>query len=209
MKRIRKKPADRRSSIIDVARDLFETKEYDKTTMQDVMDVLDIAKGTIYHYFPSKEALLEAVIENIVTTNITHMQNLIQTTSGTALEKIQLLAKAGDISTENAGFLDSLHKPGNSTMHTRILGSMVTKQAVLYAHLIKQGCEEGVFDVDNPLECAEFLLAGIQFLTDKGIYPWASADLDRRICAFPKLLEQLLKAPPGSFDFMLQITQKK
>lgn len=208
MARITKKPTDRKRELIDTARHLFQTKGYDQVTMQDVMDSLDIAKGTIYHYFKSKDELFEAVIESIAETNINHMQTIIETTSGTALEKIKILAKAGDISAENANILQGLHQPDNSEMHSRILASMITKQARLYEQLIKQGCKEGVFTVDNPLECAELILAGIQFLTDKGIYPWPSEDLHRRAQAFPKLLEQFLKAPTGSFDFMIQITQK-
>ena len=69
MARIIKKPTERRSDIVNAARYLFQSKEYDKTTMQDVMDYLGIAKGTIYHYFESKEAILEAVIEDIVHVN--------------------------------------------------------------------------------------------------------------------------------------------
>jgi len=202
-----KNPADRKREIIETARHLFQSKGYDKVTMQDIMDSLDIAKGTIYHYFKSKEELLEAVIESIVETNVSHMQDIIETTSGTALEKIKILAKAGDISVENTSILERLHKPDNSAMHLRILASMITKQAGLYEGLIKQGCEEGVFTAENPLECAELILAGVQFLTDKGIYPWSSEDLHRRAKTLPKLLEQLLRAPSGSFDFMIQMTQ--
>lgn len=204
MVRITKKPIDRKSELVETARHLFQTKGYDKVTMQDVMEALDIAKGTIYHYFKSKDDLFEAVIEDIVTSTIAHMQSIIETTSGTALEKINMLAKAGNISAENTNILEGLHQPDTSEMHSRILAAMITRQAQLYEHVIKQGCKEGVFTVDNPLECAELILAGIQFLTDKGIYPWSSQDLYRRSQAFPKLLEQFLKAPVGSFDFMIE-----
>ena len=34
------------------------------------------------------------------------------------------------------------------------------KLAPLYARVISQGCEEEVFRVEHPLECAEILLAG-------------------------------------------------
>lgn len=204
MARIVKSPTDRKSELVETARHLFQTKGYDDVTMQDVMDTLGIAKGTIYHYFKSKDELFEAVIESIVETNINHMQTIVETASGTALEKIKMLAKAGDISAENANILQGLHQPDTGAMHSRILASMITKQAKLYEQLIKQGCKEGVFAVDNPLECAELILAGIQFLTDKGIYPWSPEDLRRRAHAFPKLLEQFLKAPTGSFDFMIE-----
>lgn len=204
MMRIVKNPIDRKTELINTARHLFQTKGYDDVTMQDVMDVLGIAKGTIYHYFKSKEDLFEAVIEDIVKANINYMQDILETTSGTALEKIKMLAKAGNISADNANILQGLHQPDTSAMHSRILASMITQQARLYEQLIKQGCKEGVFTVDNPLECAELILAGIQFLTDTGIYPWSKQDLQRRAQAFPQLIEQVLKAPRGSFQFMVK-----
>jgi len=34
--------------------------------MQELMKKLNIAKGTIYHYFSSKESLLESVVEDII-----------------------------------------------------------------------------------------------------------------------------------------------
>jgi hypothetical protein len=77
------------------------------------------------------------------------------------------------------------------------------RQAPLYAELIRQGCEEGLFQTEHPLECAEFILAGIQFLTDMGIHPWKQEDLIRRLLAFPPMIEALLNAPQGSFQFLL------
>lgn len=204
MARIVKKFEDRRADIVKAARRLFQTKEYDKTTMQDVMDALGIAKGTIYHYFKSKEALLAAVIEDIVDQSVNHMQTLVKEAKGNALQKMKLLVKTGGIAEENKTLLDHLHRPGNEAMHTRLLAAALIKQAPLYAELIQQGCDEGIFTTEAPLECAEFILSGIQFLTDMGIYPWSQADLNRRILAFPKLIEQQLQAPPGSFKFLAE-----
>lgn len=193
---------ERKADIVQAARYLFQTKEYDKTTMQDVMDNLGIAKGTIYHYFESKEALLEAVVENMVDTNIEQMQAVIQEAKGNALEKMQLLVETGNMAANNSSILDHLHRRGNDAMHIRLLAATLVKQAPLYAKLIQQGCDEGIFQTTAPLECAEFILSAIQFLTDLRIYPWTQDDLNRRAHAFPKLIEQQLKTPPGSFQFM-------
>jgi AcrR family transcriptional regulator len=203
MVRIVKKPAVRRVEIMKAAIRLFQTKGYEQTTMQDVMEYLGIAKGTIYHYFKSKEELLEAVIENIVDESVEQMQAAIKAMKGNALEKTLLLIGLGRVAVDNNGLLEHLHQPGNMGMHTRLLASALCKQAPLYAELIRQGCEEGIFQTDNPLECAEFILSAIQFLTDRGIYPWAQEELIRRAQAFPGIIEALLKAPPGSFQFML------
>jgi AcrR family transcriptional regulator len=203
MVRVVKKAAERRSEIVQAARHLFQTKGYDKTTIQDVMDHLGIAKGTIYHYFKSKEELLEAIIENIVDENIEQMQILMKEVKGNALEKTRMLIGAGNMAAHNNEILEHLHQPGNTGMHIRLLAATLVKQAPLYAELIRQGCEEGVFQTDTPLECAEFILSAIQFLTDQGVYPWTQEELTRRALAFPGLIEAQLKAAPGSFQFML------
>ncbi|MCP4422073.1 MAG: hypothetical protein GY805_36130 [Chloroflexi bacterium] len=89
-------------------------------------------------------------------------------------------------------------------MHTRLLAIAIERQAPLYESLFRQGCEEGIFQTEHPLESAEFILAGIQLLTDVGLHPWAQEDLVRRAMAFPALVEAQLKAPAGSFNFLLE-----
>ncbi|NMC11320.1 MAG: TetR/AcrR family transcriptional regulator [Chloroflexi bacterium] len=204
MARIVKKPEERRREIIESARRLFQTKEYDNTTMQDVIDELKIAKGTIYYYFKSKEELLEAVVETMVDEDIASKRLLLKGISGNALDKFRLLQKMNSLSEENKEILEHLHQPGNIGMHTRLLAVTITKEAPLYADIIHQGCEEGLFETNSPLEAAEFLLSGIQFLTDLGIYSWKKEDLMRRVQSFPSLIEALLKAPQDSFRFLIE-----
>ncbi|HVM71624.1 MAG TPA: TetR/AcrR family transcriptional regulator [Anaerolineales bacterium] len=204
MVRIVKKAEVRRQEIVAAARNLFQAKEYESTTMQDVMDQLGIAKGTIYHYFKSKEELLEAVVESIGEEDLARKQALLDATPGSALVKIRALLRAGSLAEEHAEILESLHSPGNLGMHIRQLAVALMQQAPLYADLIQQGCNEGLFQTEHPRECAEFILSAVQFLTDMGIHPWSQEDLLRRALAFPALIEALLQAPQGSFHFMLE-----
>jgi AcrR family transcriptional regulator len=202
MVRTVKKPEERRAEIIRAARTLFQTKGYDNTSMQDVMDELGIAKGTIYYYFKSKDDLLEAVVTNIVDEITAHMRSLIDQSNGNALEKIALLTKSGYLSEGDRQIVESFHSSNNSGMQVRLLGVALIKEAPIYAEVIKQGCQEGLFQTDTPLECAEFILCSFQFLTNPSIFPWAQEDLMRRARAFPALLEAQLKAPAGSFRFL-------
>lgn len=203
MARIVKKPEERWLEIVRTARRLFQTHEYDQVTMQDVIESVGIAKGTIYHYFKSKNELLEAVINDIVEECIRKMQKVLDTSSGNALQKIRMLIERGRVAAEESTILAHLHKRGNEAMHVRLLAATLAQQAPLYAKLIQQGCDEGLFHTDTPLECAEFILTATHFLTDVGIYPWTKEDLSRRSKAFPKLLEKQLQAPFGSFDFIM------
>jgi len=207
MTRTVKKPDERREEIIKAARELFHSKEYDKATMQELMKTLNIAKGTIYHYFSSKEELLEAVVEDLMDEELAKKNKLVKESRRkklNAVETIRFLSTQDRMAEENEEILDMLHQPGNIILHARQLGRYLTRLAPIYAAVIEEGCEQGMFKTDHPLECAEFLLAGIQFLTDVGFYPWTQEEIARRMAAFPSLLEDLLSAPEGAFDFLVE-----
>ncbi|MBT3189153.1 MAG: TetR/AcrR family transcriptional regulator [Anaerolineae bacterium] len=204
MVRTVKKPEERRQEIILAAAELFRSKGYEKTTMQNVMDAVGIAKGTIYHYFKSKEDLLEAVIEQSVVEYLAGMQTTLDESSGNALDKMRLLITSGQVADEQEEILEHLHRPGNAGMQTRQLAVTISGLAPLYAKVIQQGCDEGVFQTEYPLESGELLLTGIQFLTDLGIHPWSQEELIRRAMAFPALIEAQLRAPKGSFNFLIE-----
>jgi len=69
-----------RCSIISVAMTLFKEKGVDGTTMEEIAEKADIAKGTLYNYFPVKEAIIDEYIKRSFTVKneerILQMKNL-------------------------------------------------------------------------------------------------------------------------------------
>jgi AcrR family transcriptional regulator len=55
-------PPDRFTQLIDVATKTFVARGYRLTQMSDIADALGVAKGTIYGYVESKEALFDAAV---------------------------------------------------------------------------------------------------------------------------------------------------
>lgn len=53
--------ADRRESILDAALSCFVERGFHGTAIPQIAEAADIAAGTIYHYFDSKEALVNAL----------------------------------------------------------------------------------------------------------------------------------------------------
>lgn len=53
----RVQPDDRRRAILDIAREVFMSEGYAKASMSVIAARLGGSKGTLYNYFPSKEAL--------------------------------------------------------------------------------------------------------------------------------------------------------
>jgi len=58
-----KKGEENRKLIVEAANQLFYTKGYNQTAFSEVAKAVGIPKGNFYHYFKSKDDLLEAVID--------------------------------------------------------------------------------------------------------------------------------------------------
>jgi len=56
-RRQRKKQAQA-TAIVGVAMELFEQQGFEKTTMEQIAEQADVAKATLYKYFPAKEAIV-------------------------------------------------------------------------------------------------------------------------------------------------------
>lgn len=56
--RMERKKEKTRQKIVSVALKLFKQQGFDATTMEQIAEEVDIAKGTLYNYFPVKEAIL-------------------------------------------------------------------------------------------------------------------------------------------------------
>jgi AcrR family transcriptional regulator len=62
----RRRKEARPSEIVEAARNCFIAKGFAKTRVEEVARRAGVSKGTVYVYFPSKEALFEAVIRTNV-----------------------------------------------------------------------------------------------------------------------------------------------
>lgn len=61
--RVERKKEETKKKIIDVAMKLFKQHGFNVTTMEQIAAEVDIAKGTLYNYFPVKEAILSEYIQ--------------------------------------------------------------------------------------------------------------------------------------------------
>lgn len=59
-------PADTRERILEVAARLFHEQGYNATGIATILREAKVNSGSLYHYFPSKEALLVGVLERYV-----------------------------------------------------------------------------------------------------------------------------------------------
>ena len=85
--KLAKKSDERRNQILDVAQELFLSKGFHKTTINDILKIVDIAKGTFYYYYESKMDVLDDLIDRFIDRQVEELQKLSASPELTALEK--------------------------------------------------------------------------------------------------------------------------
>ncbi len=82
---------EKRNAILDAAQRLIYTKGYEQMTIQDILDALQISKGAFYHYFDSKQDLMDALIERMIEEADRLIRPIAYDPQLPALEKFQRL----------------------------------------------------------------------------------------------------------------------
>lgn len=67
----------KKEQILDISLSLFLEKGYDNTSISDIVTSLDIARGTLYYHFESKEAIIDAIIEQSVKEIVEKVEKMV------------------------------------------------------------------------------------------------------------------------------------
>lgn len=92
--RWRRRSEARPGEIVEAALDLFVEKGFAATRMDEIAKRAGVTKGTVYLYFPSKEDLFRAVVEEMMGPNIETGERLVAGYTGPTVELIRELIVA-------------------------------------------------------------------------------------------------------------------
>lgn len=146
--------------ILSTAYSFFIEKGYEKTSIQDIINELGISKGAIYHYFKSKEEILQSVLLLEKEKANTYLDKLIQESDGcNAQEKIKYVLNK-IISDENINTTNRflLNQTNNSKAIIQSIIQTVNIDSIKFFEIIKDGVKDGSLNTDFPKECSELLL---------------------------------------------------
>jgi len=208
--RVTKTPEARRTEFLDTAQRLFFERGYEQTSVNDIIAAAGVSKGAFYHYFASKEAVLEAVADRLVTQSIDQAADVLEDPSLDALARLNaFLSGSRRLKVEYAPMLIKslrvLLRPENLLLRHRINAATIGRVAPILAKIIEQGVEEGVLDTPDPLGTAEMLLhlgtvvhdvmaIALEFETH-GAVEVAIEMLDRRLGLYEVAFNRILGLP--------------
>jgi TetR/AcrR family transcriptional regulator, transcriptional repressor for nem operon len=159
--------ASKRDQILDSAQRLMFTKGYERMSIQDILDDIQISSGAFHHYFDSRAAFLEAFIERIQQESEKPLLPILQDQHLSAIEKLQ-------------GFFDTLdslriaHKvdvikvlrfwysDDNALVRLKVDRAVLKQRAPLINAIVRQGIQEGIFTTAFPDQAGEVILSLLQ-----------------------------------------------
>jgi AcrR family transcriptional regulator len=166
-----KEHAVRRSELLEAAQRLVFTKGYEQMTIQDILDELGIAKGTFYHYFKSKRALLEAMIDSLLDDALDLMRPIVDDPGLSAIDKFQQIfdAISGWKTASKEYHLSLLrvwYAEDNAVARWKVRMARIERMRPFIAAVIHQGVDEHMMNVRDPDQTSEVVLSLLQEFID-------------------------------------------
>ncbi len=207
----------KRSEILDVALRLVYSKGYQAMSIQDILDALSISRGAFYHYFVSKQALLEALVDRMGQTAEQVLLPVVQDPHLTAIQKFRRYFEASirwkDMQkTLIVSLLRMWYTDDNAIVRQKMAAGSIRSSRYLLAPMIRQGIAEGVFTTPYPEQVAE-IVAGVGLTISDSVIglllvpqpgPEIRERLNDMLAAYIDTVERIVGAPAGSFkDFAM------
>ena len=173
----------RKQELLKIAYELFITKGYEKTSVDEIIEKAKIAKGTYYYYFESKEQTLEEVVNMMIDNGVRKAKEVLN--SKLPLENkfigiiLSLRPNVDEINVQNA-----IHFPENVTMHKKVNEKIIDEATPLLIQLVEEGKKTGLFNCDNVKE---------------------RKDSKRYALIYIETAEKMLGAKAGTLDFVKEL----
>lgn len=159
--------AQREQAILETLKQLIFSKGYERLTISDMCNALGISSGALFHYFKTKKAMLEALVEQMQQDAEATLQQIVDDPQSSAVEKFQgILDKLHRLRAQNRetvlALLKGWYTDENAIVRQKIADRTVRARAPLLSTIITQGTGESVFRCSTPELTAELILSLLQ-----------------------------------------------
>ncbi len=215
MARIVKDPDERRSELIAAAQRLFHAKGYERTSVNDIVKEVGVAKGTFYYYFDSTTAVLEAMTVSMSAPLQAMFHEIVADETMDALTKWKrAMQMSGDWKLERKeevlGLLRMQMRDENILLRHKLREEMMPITVAKFAKIIAQGVDEGVFNTPHIEDSAEIVVSIMTSLKDSTVDIFLNPEqienpalfMQNKYAAMQTAVERVLGAAHDSLFFI-------
>ena len=162
-KRVSKPPDQRRAELIAAARMLFDEHGVESVRVSDIVARVGVAQGTFYYHFQSKEAAVEAVVEEVVLELECKIAGLFASETSDFSAKLRGLVELYLELIDQFTADDALTLPsaGGAVGHGTPMSRARERLMASIIELVEDGAQAGDIRCPNPGWTARVLEAGL------------------------------------------------
>lgn len=153
---------EKRSRIIEIAKRRFAHYGMAKTTMAEIAKDLSFSKALLYYYFPDKNSLYSAVLENLIEESLETTKEVVEKTS-TVLEGIHTILEVNmDFKKKYFNLMEYtivMRKELPAELEAILIRSFERQQKIV-EQVFRRGIERGELKKVDTTEAARIFLFG-------------------------------------------------
>ncbi len=197
------------TKILDALQTLLEAKDIRNISVNEIARAADMGKGSLYYYFPSKEAILEALVERDYAQPLHTAKNLASRTDIPPFTRMAMIFQA--CRNSSAQFRARRNAPASASapeqafIHQKYLTYLIMELKPVLTDIIRQGIDTGEIHFDRPAALAEIVLVVLAVKLDNALVPSTPEETEDTILGLISLLEKGTENPAGSLNFLRAI----
>ena len=149
--------ANKKEFILDVAEKMFIEQGFDQTSIAQILDATQIAKGTLYYYFTSKEEIMDAIIERWIDRSFEQVRIWVEQKQLPILERLMGALASLNMQKDGQELLDHLHAPQNALLHEKTNKILLSKVPEILYPLFQECFQAGERQTAYPYESIEMM----------------------------------------------------
>lgn len=191
--------------ILDALQQLLEEKSIQHISVSEIASKAGIGKGSIYYYFPSKDAIVDALIERSYAKPLQTAKTLSTQTGISSFTRMAMLFQA--CRTSSAAFLKQNSSSAASAqdlafLHQKYLNYLISELKPALTDIISQGIDCGEICFERPAALAEIVLIVLAVKLDNSLAPSTPEETEDTIKGLIALLEKGTGVPAGTLDYL-------
>ncbi len=198
--------------IIDALQKLLEDNTIQNISVSDIAKKAEMGKGSIYYYFPSKEAILDALIERNYEKPLATAKNLAARTEISPFTRMAMILQA--CRNSSAAFLrhNSADEVATSVqdfafLQQKYMNHLISELKPALTEIIKQGITSGEIHFEYPAALAEIVLIVLAVKLNNTFLSATAEDSEDTIRGLVALLEKGTGVPQGTLNYLNMPTE--
>ena len=191
--------------ILDALQQLLTERSIQHISVSDIAAKAGIGKGSIYYYFSSKDAIVDALIKRSYEKPLQTAKSLATQTDISSFTRMAMLFQACQSSSDI--FLKQRHNASASVqdlafLHQKYLNYVISELKPALTDIISQGISSGEIHFNHPAALAEIVLIVLAVKLDNSLIPSSAAETADTLKGLIALLEKGTGVPTGTLDYL-------